>query len=58
MRKIQYLKKIEDQQNQIVKIITETHLFLSNVTPIYEQLNFLRLENIFKFEVLKFIFNF
>jgi len=49
---------IKFQQNYIVKIITKASLFKTKVAPIYQQLNFLTLENIFKFKVPKFVFNF
>jgi len=55
---VNYLKKIEIQQNYIVKIVTKAPFFKTKVAPIYQQLNFLTLENVFKFEVLKFVFNF
>jgi len=53
-----YLKKIEVQQSYIVKIVTKAPFFKTKVAPIYQQLNFLTLENILKLEVIKFVLNF
>jgi len=51
-------KKIEVQQSQIVKIITKSAFFKTKAAPIYQQLNFLTLENTLKFEVLKYVLSF
>ena len=53
-----YLKKIEVKQNLIVKILAHAPFLRTKVAPIYHRLDFLTLNNIFKLEVLKFVFNF
>ena len=53
-----YLKKIEVKQNLIVKILAHAPFLRTKVAPIYHRLDFLTLSNIFKLEVLKFVFNF
>ena len=53
-----YLKKIEVQQNLIIKILAHAPFLRTKVAPIYHRLDFLTLNNIFKLEVQKFVFNF
>ena len=53
-----YLKKIEVKQNLIVKILAYAPFLRAKVASIYHRLDFLTLNNIFKLEVLKFVFNF
>ena len=58
MGKHKYLKKIEVKQNLIVKILAHAPFLRTKVASIYHRLDFLTLSNIFKLEVLKFVFNF
>ena len=53
-----YLKKIEVKHNLIVKILAHAPFLRTKVAPIYHRLDFLTLNNIFKLEVLKFVFYF
>ena len=52
------LEEIEVKQNLIVKILSHAPFLRTKVATIYHRLDFLTLNNIFKLEVLKFVFNF
>ena len=51
-------KKIKVQQNLIVKTLAHAPFLRTKVAPICHLLDFLTLNNTFKLEVLKFVFNF
>ena len=55
---VKCLKKIEVQQNLLVEILAHAPFLKTKVASIYHCLDFLTLNNIFKLEVLKFVFNF
>ena len=46
------------QQNCIVKIITKTSFFETKLSPLYDQLKLLKLNNIYKLEVSKLMHKF
>ena len=52
------MKKTEVKLNLIVKILAHAPFLRTKVAPIYYRLDFLTLNNIFKLEALKFVFNF
>ena len=47
------LNKIQTQQNYLIKIISNTPLIKTKLSPLYEQLHLLKL-NIYQLKVLKF----
>ena len=48
------LNKIQTQQNYLIKIISNVPLIKTKLSPFYEQLHLLNLNNIYQKEVLKF----
>ena len=50
--------RIQIEQNSSVKIITKLPFIKTKIYPLYNELNLLRLDDIFKLEVLKFMFSF
>ena len=50
-----YINKIQVQQNFIVKIITKSSFFKTELNPLYQKLKMLNLNNIYKLEILKFM---
>ena len=52
-----YLNKIKVQHNLIVKIMTKVSIYQTKILPIYNELNFSNLRNIYKLEVLKFAYH-
>ena len=52
-----YFNHIQIEQNSIVKIITKLS-FKTKISPLYDKLNLLRLDDIYKSEVLKLMFSF
>ena len=53
-----YTDRIQIEQNSIVKIITKLPFIKTKISPLYDKLNLLRLSDIYKLEVLKFMFSF
>ena len=53
-----YTDRIQIEQNSIVKIITKLPFIKTKISPLYDKLNLLRLDDIYKLEVLKFMFGF
>ena len=53
-----YTDRIQIEQNSIVKIITKLPFIKTKISPLYDKLNLLRLDDIYKLEVLKFMFSF
>ena len=53
-----YVNKIQVQQNYIVKIITKTSFFKTKLSPVYDKLKLLKLNNIYKLEVSKLMYKF
>ena len=53
-----YADRIQIEQNSIVKIITELPFIKTKISSLYDKLNLLRLDDIYKLEVLKFMFSF
>ena len=53
-----YLTKIEVQQNLLVKIMTHAPFLRIKVVPFSLRLDIPTINNMFKLEVLKFVFNF
>ena len=53
-----YTKTIQTQQNYIVKIINNSTSFKIKLMPIYQQLNLMNLCQIYKLEILKFMFKY
>ena len=53
-----YTDRIQIEQNPIVKIITKKPFIKTKISPLYDKLNLLRLDDIYKLEVLKFMFSF
>ena len=51
-----YTHKIQIQLNNIVKIITRTSFFKTILSPLYIQLNLIKLKDIYELEVLKFVY--
>ena len=51
-----YVNKIQMQQNCIVKAITKTSFFKTKLSPLYYELKLLKLNNIYKLEVLKLMY--
>ena len=49
------INKIQVQQNFIVKIITKSSFFKTELNPLYQKLKMLNLNNIYKLEILKFM---
>ena len=50
-----YTDRIQTEQNSIVKIITKLPFLKTKISPLYDKLNLLRLDDIYNLEVLKFI---
>ena len=48
------LNKIQTQENYLLKIISNAPLIKTKLSPLYEQLHLLNLNNIYQLEVLKF----
>ena len=55
---LKYINKIQVQQNYIVKTLARTNRYKTKLLPLYNQLNLLKLNQIFELEVLKFVFKF
>ena len=53
-----YTDRIQIKQNSIVKIITKLPFIKTKISPLFDKLNLLRLDDIYKLEVLKFMFSF
>ena len=53
-----YTKTIQIQQNYFSKIINNSTSFKTKLMPIYQQLNLMNLCNIYKLEILKFMFKY
>ena len=53
-----YTHKIQVQLNNIVKIVTRTFFFKTILFRLYIQLNLMKLRNIYKLEMLKFVYKF
>ena len=53
-----FTKTIQIQQNYIVKIINNSSSFKTKLLPIYQQLNLINLFQIYKLEILKFMFKY
>ena len=53
-----YTDRIQIEQNSIVKIITKSPFTKTKISPLYNKLNLLRLNDTYKLEVLKFMFSF
>ena len=53
-----YTKTIQIQQNYIVKIINNSTSIKTKLMPIYQQLNLMNLCQIYKLEILKFMFQY
>ena len=53
-----YIDRIQMEQNSIVKIITKLPFIKTKISPLYDKVNLLRLDDIYKLEVLKFMFSF
>ena len=53
-----YTDRIQIEQNSIVKIIIKLPFIKTKISPLYDKLNLGRLNDIYKLEVLKFIFSF
>ena len=53
-----YTHRIQIEQNYIVKIITKLPFVKTKIAPLYDQLDLLRLIDIYKLEVLKFMLSF
>ena len=53
-----YTDLIQIGQNSIGKIITKLPFIKTKISPLYDELNLLRLDDIYKLEVLKFMFSF
>ena len=49
--------RIQIEQNYIVKVITKLPFVKTKIAPLYDQLDLLRLIDIYKLEVLKFMFS-
>ena len=52
-----YTHRIQIKQNYIVKVITKLPFVKTKIAPLYDQLDLLRLIEIYKLEVLKFMFS-
>ena len=52
-----YTHRIQIEQNYIVKVITKLPFVKTKIAPLYDQLDLLRLIDIYKLEVLKFMFS-
>ena len=52
-----YTHRIHIEQNYIVKVITKLPFVKTKIAPLYDQLDLLRLIDIYKLEVLKFMFS-
>ena len=57
-RAAKYNDHIQTQQNSIVKIITKLPFIKTKISPLYDESNLLRLDDIYKLQVLKFMFSF
>ena len=53
-----YTDRIQIEQKSIVKIITKLPFIKTKISPLCDKLNLLRLDDIYKLEVLKFMFSF
>ena len=53
-----YTDHIQIEQNSIVKVITKLPFIKTKIPPLYDEVNLLRLDDIYKLEVLKFMFSF
>ena len=53
-----FIDKLQIQQNYIIKIMTGSSFFRTKLFPIYCELNLLKLSNIYKLKVLKFVYKF
>ena len=53
-----YTDRIQIKQNSIVKIITKLPFIKTKISPSYDELNLQRLHDIYKLEVLRFMFSF
>ena len=53
-----YTDRIQIEQKSIVKAITTLPFIKTKISPLYDKLNLLRLDDIYKLEVLKFMFSF
>ena len=53
-----YVNKGQMQQNCIVETITKTSFFKTKISPLYDELKLLKLNNIYKLEVSKFMYKF
>ena len=53
-----YTKTIQIQQNYIINIINDSTSFTTKLMPIYQQLNLMNLCQIYKLEILKFMFKY
>ena len=53
-----FVNKIQVQQNCIVKTITKTSFFETKLSPLYDELKLLKLNNIYKLEVSKLMYKF
>ena len=51
-----YPHRIHIEQNYIVKVITKLPFVTTEIAPLYDKLGLLRLIDIYKLEVLKFMF--
>ena len=52
-----YTHRIQIEQNYIVKVITKLPFVKTKIAPLYDRLDLLRLIDIYKLEVLKFMFS-
>ena len=53
-----YTHRIQIEQNYIVEVITKLSFVKTKIAPLYDQLDLLRLIDVYKLEVLKFMFSF
>ena len=53
-----FVERIQIQQNYIIKVMTKSSSIKTKLNPLYQKLNLLKLNNIFKLEVLKFMYNY
>ena len=53
-----FIDELQIQQNYIIRIMTGSSFFQTKLFPIYCELNLLKLSNIYKLEVLKFVYKF
>ena len=55
---VKYVNKIQVQQNCIVKTITKSSFFKTKLSPLYDELKLLKLNNIYNLEVSKLMYKF